>query len=241
MLEGRYGYKRDTNMKKLSDFHTIRSANTELIKRVSSLMFIEVGDGVYDILGDVDFGDLGLSSLLEVTALLKELTSSKISVRIRKVQGNFNCSDNNLTDLKGAPEYVKENFKCYSNKLGTLEGAPKYVGGHFWCDRNNLKNLIGAPQYIGKGFYCSFNQLVSLEGAPKRVEGGFDCSTNQLQTLQGAPEYVGSDFDCSDNALVSLEGAPKYVGGVFECGFNPKEFTVEEVRKLVNVGGGIQT
>jgi len=224
-------------MKKLSDFHTIRSVSTELISRLRSLAFVEVGDGVYDILGDVDLSYLGLNSLLEVTAFLKELTSSKVPARIRRVQGYFKCSRNHLTDLKGAPEWVKGNFNCVYNQLETLEGAPKYVGGDFKCSNNNLKNLEGAPKYIGRSFYCTDNQLVSLEGAPRRVEGDFNCYGNNLQTLQGAPEHVGENFSCDHNKLISLEGAPKYVGGDFCCYGNSRKFTEEEVRKLVDVRG----
>jgi hypothetical protein len=51
---------------------------------------------------------------------------------------------------------------------------------------------------------------------------------------------VGRTFDCSNNKLISLQGAPKYVGGVFICKFNPKKFTEEEIRKLINVGGEVR-
>ena len=232
--------KERVKMKKLSDFHTIRSVRTELISRLRSLTFFEIDDGVYDILGDVDFYNLGLNSLLEVTALLKKLTSSKVPVRIRRVQGDFKCSRNHLTDLEGAPEEVERNFSCLHNQLETLEGAPKYVGGSFKCWGNNLKNLEGAPRYVGKDFHCSGNQLISLTGAPRRVEGDFSCDFNYLKTLQGAPEYVGGYFSCSFNKLISLEGAPKYVGRVFYCHENSRKFTEEEVRKLVDVRGSVR-
>jgi len=226
-------------MKKLSDFYESRLASTELIKRVSSLIFVEVDDGVYDILGDVNFDELGLNSLLEVMTLLKEFAALEVSIRIGRVQGSFRCSFNYLTDLKGAPEIVERDFVCYHNRLETLEGAPKYVGGHFVCVRNKLKDLTGAPQYVGGDFDCSHNQLVSLIGAPRRIGRHFDCSFNQLQTLQGAPEYVGGMFICHLNKLISLEGAPKYIGEAFIYGDNPRKFTEEEVRKLINVGGKV--
>jgi len=226
-------------MGKLSDFYKIRSANTELINRVRSLAFVEVDDGVYDILGDVGFYELGLNSLLEVTTLLKKLVASKVPVRIRRVQGDFSCDYNNLRDLKGAPERVERDFECSSNQLETLEGAPRYVGEVFFCASNKLTNLVGAPQYM-ESLYCPNNQLVSLEGAPKRVEGDFICYSNHLRTLQGAPEYVGADFDCSYNRLTSLEGAPRYVGGDFRCYRNSRKFTREEVRKLIDVRGDIK-
>jgi len=184
-------------MKKLSDFYKSGLPRTKLTRCLRSLTFVEVDDGVYDILGDVDFSELRLNSLLEVTTLLKELTSSEIPIRIRRVQGSFNCSFNNLTDLKGAPEIVERDFVCYHNRLETLEGAPRYVGGSFRCWRNNLTDLRGAPE---------------------RVEGDFECHYNFLETLEGAPKYVGRDFSCYGN---------------------PRKFTEEEVRKLINVGGKV--
>jgi hypothetical protein len=222
-------------MRKLSDFCKSGASREELAKRVRSLTFIVVDDGVYDVMGDLNFSCLGLSSLLEVATLLKELIGSAVPVWIRKVYGNFDCSVNHLTDLQGAPEWVEGNFNCSYNQLETLEGAPRYVGGHFECRYNSLKDLQGAPQHVGGSFYCSHNQLVSLEGVPRRIEGAFDCRLNYLQTLQGAPEWVGGSFVCAFNELFSLEGAPKYVGGEFYCFRNPKKFTEEEVRKLVNV------
>jgi len=228
-------------MRKLSDFYKSGVSKEEFIRRVSSLTFIVVDDGVYDVMGNVNFGYLGLNSLLEVATLLKELLGSKVLVRIRKVYGNFDCSDNPLKDLQGAPEWVEGSFLCYCNNLETLEGALKYVGGNFKCWGNYLKDLKGAPQSVGASFDCSDNQPISLEGAPRRVEGSFDCCLNYLQTLQGAPEWVGWNFDCTFNELVSLEGAPKYVGKKFYCYGNPGKFTEEEVRKLVDVGEEVLT
>ena len=153
--------------------------------RLRSLKLIKLLDGRFDVFGDVYFGGLGLNSLLE------------IPIRIRRVTGDFNCGDNQLTTLKGAPERVDECFYCILNNLKTLEGAPKFVGGDF---------------------ECYYNKLTSLEGAPK---------------------YVGGGFSCYNNNLTSLEGAPKYIGGNFECSDNPKHFTEEEVRKLIDVRGEV--
>ena len=57
-------------------------------------------DGSYDVEGDVKLYDLKLT---------------KIPIKFNKVNGTFDCSDNKLT---------------------SLEGAPKVVGGSFWCDNN---------------------------------------------------------------------------------------------------------
>ena len=158
------------------------------------------------------------------------------------VKGDFNCSFNILTSLKGAPQEIGGDFRCAFNKLTSLEGAPQKVVGDFYCNDNRLISLEGAPQKTGRGFHCNDNLLTTLAGAPKDVNEGFGCQNNQLTTLEGAPQEIGGsflcshnklatlkgapqkvagDFSCRENELISLEGAPQEVGGDFYCGSNP--------------------
>jgi hypothetical protein len=116
---------------------------------------------------------------------------------------------------------VSGHFNCYDNQLTSLIGAPHSVGGHFYCDDNRLTSLEGGPQSVGGDFYCYRNQLTSLVGAPQSVGGDFDCYNNQLTSLEGAPQSVGGNFYCGDNQLTSLVGAPQSVGGRFYCDWSP--------------------
>ncbi len=115
-------------------------------------------------------------------------------VRFGKVDGNFRCQGNDLTSLEGSPLEVKGNFYCYNNNLTSLEGAPGKVGGSFWCSYNSLPSLTGAPREVGEDFWCSGNNLTSLEGAPPEVKENFTCEKNPLQTLLGAPQKIGGLF-----------------------------------------------
>ncbi len=142
----------------------------------------------------------------------QNLTDFK-GVRFGVVTGAFNCSNNRLTSLEGAPQQVGYSFDCSYNQITSLEGAPQEVTGTFNCTRNSLTSLEGAPQKVGRHFDCSNNRLTSLEGAPQEVGGSFDCSYNQITSLEGAPQSVGGDLDCSNNKLTSLEGAPRDFGG----------------------------
>jgi len=141
-------------------------------------------------------------------------------VKFGKVGGYFSCSSNYLTSLAGAPQEVGGGFDCHNNHLTNLKGAPQKVGGEFFCSSNSLTILAGAPQEIGGGFNCSYNTLTSLAGAPQKVGGHFYCSGNSLTSLAGAPQKVGGDFRCGSNSLTSLAGAPQVVEGDFECGRN---------------------
>jgi hypothetical protein len=141
-----------------------------------------------------------------------------VPVKFGRVSGTFDCSDNQLVSLEGAPQKVEGSFHCTANQLVSLEGAPQKVEGSFYCTANQLVSLEGAPQEVRGKFHCSHNKLTSLVGAPQKVEGSFYCSHNQLVSLEGAPKEVGGNFWCSYNQLVSLEGAPEKVGDIFRCG-----------------------
>ncbi len=87
------------------------------------------------------------------------------------VDGDFDCSENRLTSLKGAPQKVTGDFRCDHNQLTFLKGAPQKVGGYFWCQHNQLTTLEGAPQEVGGDFYCGSNpNLTSLLVLPKMPE-----------------------------------------------------------------------
>ena len=113
-------------------------------------------------------------------------------VRFGKVSGYFDCNQNQLTSLMGAPHSVGEDFNCEYNHLTTLEGAPHSVGRNFHCDDNELTSLEGAPQTIKRNFYCSHNQLTSLVGAPKTVKVYFHCHGNpvSVSTLKAIFELM---------------------------------------------------
>ncbi|SDK23161.1 hypothetical protein SAMN05192566_0725 [Methylophilus rhizosphaerae] len=87
----------------------------------------------------------------------------ELPVQFGKVEGFFDCANNQLTSLKGCPYEVDGYFACHNNKLTSLEHSPKYINGDFECD---------------------YNQLTSLEHSPLRVNGDFHCLNNQLENEQ---------------------------------------------------------
>ena len=133
-------------------------------------------DGIVDIKNDTNIGGKNLE---------------KIPVQFGKIDNDFWCDYNQLTNLKGSPKEVYESF---------------------WCSHNKLISLRGAPELVGKDFECSFNQLTNLKGAPKEITGDFSCENNQLTSLEGAPEEVGGDFWCYENQLINLVGMPRVRG-----------------------------
>ena len=118
------------------------------------------------------------------------------------VQGDFLCHSRGMKSFQGISfGHVSGNFDCGNNELQSMEGAPQTVDGVFICFDNQLTSLKGAPKTVGVDFRCSKNQLISLEGAPKTVGRDFRCSKNQLQSLVGAPLTAGGDFLCDEFQL----------------------------------------
>jgi len=100
--------------------------------------------------------------------------------------GDFDCSEMELTSLEGCYEEINGTFECYGNKLTSLVGAPRIVHGYMEISSNKLTSLVGAPKIVYGDFYCPGNELTTLEGAPKEVQGDFDCTHNpKLKSLDG--------------------------------------------------------
>ena len=69
-------------------------------------------------------------------------------------------------NMKKLPDFsnvfVDGNFDCSENDLISLEGAPCFVSDGFDCSFCEIKSLAHAPKYIGKYFDFSHNRVVSL-------------------------------------------------------------------------------
>ena len=102
-------------------------------------------DGSIDVNGDVYIQN---SEFTEISLKLTELP-----LKFNKVRGDFDCSNNKLTTLKGCPKYVGGNFSCGNNNLTDLKGSPKVIDGSFYCSGNYLKSYV-SDSIVGKTFYC---------------------------------------------------------------------------------------
>ena len=131
---------------------------------------------------------------------------SVADLEIEYTDGNFICSNTELTSLEGAPSHVGWIFDCSGNELTSLEGAPRHVDGSFKCYRNRLTSLRGAPSHVGSYFNCTNNELTSLEGAPNSVDGNFYCAINKLTSLKDVHKHIaeirGGIYAC-DNPIKS--------------------------------------
>ena len=105
---------------------------------------------------------------------------TKLPLKFNRVNGWFDCSDNNLISLKGSPKEVSVFFDCSNNNLITLEGSPIEINGSFYCNNNNLTSFEYIPKIIRGDFYCRFNNIKSFEYFPRFVKGDFWCDNNPI-------------------------------------------------------------
>lgn len=136
-------------------------------------------DGSIDYEGDIDISGMKLD---------------KIPLKFNNVFGNFDCSDNELTTLKGCPKFVDGDFYCYLNQLADLKYGPKDVCGNY---------------------ICSGNKLTSLYGSPREIHGDFVCSNNLLKNLKDCPDIINGNFISIDNHIINSIYLPK----IIKCNF----------------------
>ncbi len=80
-----------------------------------------------------------------------------IPVQFYHVVGQFDCSVNQLTSLKGCPQIVGGHFVCYKNQLTSLEYGPQVIKDYFYCQYNHLTSLEYFPEIVTKGVYLYLN------------------------------------------------------------------------------------
>ena len=140
------------------------------------------------------------------------------------VEEKFDCSGQKLTDFKGVRfGKVIGDFNCSDNRLTSLEGAPRKVGGLFTCSDNLLTSLEGAPQSVGGNFWCNSSLLTSLEGAPQKVGGSLYGKDNPVseETLVDLYRKMGSGRSWSD-AVASYWEKIKKEDKILLAQYNPK-------------------
>ena len=98
---------------------------------------------------------------------------TQIPITFGVVNGFFDCSLNNLTDLTNAPFRSGHGFSCknqYGNTLTSLKGAPKEVEYIFDCSNNdNLISYEYGPEIVGGTINLSYTNMTSLDNLPDNI------------------------------------------------------------------------
>jgi hypothetical protein len=113
-----------------------------------------------------------------------------------EVTGYFDCSENRLTSLEGAPKRVGTDFLCSNNQLTSLVGAPEWVGRDFDCWACGLASLAGAPSYVFRAFSCYNNPTNFTEDDVRAV-----CDAGECLDEEVLDEVYGDDWDDDDDGV----------------------------------------
>lgn len=149
-------------------------------------------DGTYHFKTQLRLDGKGLKSLRE------------LPIRISRVDGEFNVSNNELVDLRGCPQNIKS-LIVSKNHLKSLEGCPPSIAEDFNISDNPLTSLKGCAENIGGNFTASNTKITSLVGGPKKVKGDYTVNNCELKTTMGIAEEVGKNINLDENKLEYLD------------------------------------
>ena len=90
----------------------------EIISSVDKDKILEIFNEHFKYNGEITIDDNGFISCSGGIRLVSKL--SKLPVKFLKVDGSFDCSNNQLTTLVGSPTSISGGFYCYKNQLTTL-------------------------------------------------------------------------------------------------------------------------
>ena len=188
-------------IKLLENFHESEYYISQTCKEYNIKNYKINKDYSIDVVGDV---------------ILHRSKLKELPLKFNIVEGNFNCSNNLLTSLKGSPKKVYGNFSCFNNSnLKSLEYSPNYVSGSFNCNSCDITSLKGSPEKVEGEFNIALNpNITSLEGSPIIV-GKFHSSVNNLTSLIGAPKFVKTSFSVDANYIYDIIGFNCEIGGWF--------------------------
>ena len=112
--------------------------------------------------GSLDLSNMGLTELPNLAGV--------------EVRGDFDCSHNNLTSLRGAPRAGQEGstFNCGYNKIRSLKHLPMQSAGNIYgwrridCNDNQIETLkdLDLNFVWNCAINCANNQLKRLELSP---------------------------------------------------------------------------
>jgi len=168
--------------------HNLAARQQELREQTIKMLGQEVVDGdlivepwvlelnfdkirIKHIKGDLDIHNLKLNEIPEWISLIK-------------IDGDFDCSINNLLDLKNSPKTLLGSFYCNTNTLTSLKGCTKMIGKSFVCRNNKLTSLEGGPEWVGNDYICSENNLKSVNGIADKINGDFICKNNSIKLFK---------------------------------------------------------
>lgn len=120
---------------------------------------------------------------------------------------------------------VKGYFECSDNKLTSLLGAPK-LAASFFCNNNMITSLVGAPQIAGN-FSCKNNKISTLEGCPVLLDE-YNFDNNKFPTIVMKELLFQDNHDMINLFLKYQDHYYVWENGFNEQGFKDLILDIEE-------------
>jgi hypothetical protein len=144
----------------------------------------------------------------------------KLPIKIASVQRGLKIYNLGLETLEGCPEKVPYHFDCSGNQLRDLKNGPSFVGETYSCHKSSLVSLEGSPYQVSS-LYVESNLLRNLSGGPRRVLRNLYLDRNPLTSLLGLPEFIGGTLSLTScDSLESLNGLHMNIGKVMTSWFS---------------------
>lgn len=122
-------------------------------------------------------------------SMYRSTPNRRLPVQFAVVDGDCVFEDMKLKSLKGAPHTVNGDFNCSWNDLTTLQHAPTTLGAgaSFGCSHNKLTSLAHAPPHAAE-LTCDHNLLKNLVDAPP-------CDVlwapnNPFESFKNTPDHI---------------------------------------------------
>ena len=131
--------------------------------------------------------DNGVVNVDAHVARRRSVASGILPVKFGYVQGGCSFSEMNLRTLRGSPQSVNGDFDCSHNNLVNLMYAPKHLADSLRCRYNQLTSLTGCSQVPGE-LDCSGNKLTDLSTCPPC--GHLWATDNPFQSFKNTPDHI---------------------------------------------------
>jgi Leucine-rich repeat (LRR) protein len=240
------------------DIWTTGTLNSEILVDNVSVIDVAEQNQAYTLISDVNFektliakgidsgvtdGKVLTSNVIAVTDLF---ISSKSISDLTGIQDftsliNFECDNNNLTDIDvsnntklkflsvGGNQLTKLNVSkntaltdlyFHENQISSIDVSQNTALKMLYFTKNTITNIDVTNNPILTHLYCNSNQLTTLNVSKNTALTNLTCDHNQLTNLDISNNTLLGAIDCNSNQLKSLNTSKNTVLIRIECATN---------------------
>lgn len=143
--------------------------------------YIDVPSNNYKVLKS------GMVDVIGSSVYLDDMNLEIIPIKFNLIDGNFTCSNNNLSNMNNGPLNVTGIFQVTNNK-----------NPNFTLSRTDTTAVLGCPTKV-QAFFAYNSKLKSLKGCPLYCMSYFNVMNNDLTSLNFFPKFIGAKCSLGNN------------------------------------------